>query len=126
MIHILDLPVDGVRIVRVVDESHLVKLEGVIDNAREHTTWVEYRFPGSDVVVHRSCHVTIREGIEALGALQHFDADDWARKLIDGLVKQREETGQPVELRGTFTAQERAAIQRVFISNAALGGTVEG
>lgn len=125
MIHILDEPnVDGVRVERDVDESCLVKLEGVTDNDHEHTTWVEYRRPGSDVIVHRSCHVTIKEGLEARGALQHFDVDAWAQKLVDGLKAQRAETGQPVELRGTFTSQEREAIGRVFASEPALGGSV--
>lgn len=52
-----------------VDESLLVKSEGVIDTANEYTTWVEYRFPGSEVIVHRSAHVTIKHW-PGLGAEQ--------------------------------------------------------
>jgi hypothetical protein len=126
MIHILDLPdVDGVRVERDVDESKLVKLEGATDNEHEYTTWVEYRFPGSDVIVHRSCHVTIKEGLEAQGRAQYFDVDRWARDLVDGLKKQRRETGKPVELKGMFTAQELAAVRRVFAADQALGGIIQ-
>lgn len=73
MITILSLPdTDGVLHPGEVEESLLVKLEGVVDNDNEHTTWVEYRFPGSDVVVHRSCHVTLKRGIFAEGIVQPF------------------------------------------------------
>ena len=106
-----------------VDEALLVKTEGVIDNNRERTTWVEYRFPDSDVVVHRSCHVMLKVGLDAVGALQHFDVDAWARGLVAELVKQRNETGQSVELRGRFTSQERAALERVF-EDASIGGRI--
>lgn len=51
-----------------VDESLLVKTEGVVDNDNERTTWVEYRFPGSETIVHRSVHVTIKQWPEGLGA----------------------------------------------------------
>lgn len=61
MIHILrEENAAGVRVPDEVDESLLIKTEGVVANDDEHTTWVEYRFPGSDVVVHRSCHVTLK------------------------------------------------------------------
>lgn len=63
LIHIL---CDGVE--SDVDEALLVKTEGVIDNDDEHTTWVEYRFPGSDVIVHRSCHVTLKKWPDGMGA----------------------------------------------------------
>lgn len=52
-----------------VDESLLVKTEGLIDNDHERTTWVEYRFPGSDQIVHRSVHVTIKQWPDGLGAI---------------------------------------------------------
>lgn len=55
LVHILDQGVE-----RDVDESLLVRTDGVIDNARERIVWVEYRFPDSDVIVHRSAHVTIK------------------------------------------------------------------
>lgn len=44
-----------------LDESLLQKLEGKIDNAIETTTWVEYRQAGSDEIIHRSVHVTLKE-----------------------------------------------------------------
>jgi len=50
-----------------VDETLLVKTEGVVDDDNEHTTWVEYRFPQSDVIVHRSAHVTIKRWPHGLG-----------------------------------------------------------
>jgi hypothetical protein len=55
-----------------VDESELVKCEGVVDNDNEHTTWVEYRFPGSDVIVHRSVHVHLKQGLFAAGVAADF------------------------------------------------------
>lgn len=52
-----------------VEESTLVKTEGVIDNDNERTTFIEYRFPNSDVIVHRSCHVTLKKWPEGVGAI---------------------------------------------------------
>lgn len=125
MIHILDTPdVDGSRAERDVDESELVKTEGVTNDDHEHTTWVEYRWPGSDLVVHRSCHVTVKEGLAGQGRLQHFNIDAWAYALIAELKAQREATGQPVELLGEFTVQEREAIGRVFASDPSLSGSI--
>lgn len=43
-----------------MDESLLVKLEGVVDNEGELTTWVEYRPIGEDEIIHRSAHVTLK------------------------------------------------------------------
>lgn len=43
------------------DESNLNKVEGVIDNETEYTTWTEYR-NASGEVVHRSAHVTVKVG----------------------------------------------------------------
>jgi hypothetical protein len=72
LIHILREPdADGVRTEDDVDASQLVKTEGVIDNEDEHTTWVEYRFPGSDVIVHRSCHVTLKKWPDGITAIAH-------------------------------------------------------
>lgn len=51
-----------------VDEALLVKSEGVIENDDERTTWVEYRFIGSDAVAHRSVHVTLKKWPEGMGA----------------------------------------------------------
>lgn len=63
LIHILR---DGVE--SDVEEATLVKAEGVVENDHEHTTWIEYRMPGSDVIVHRSAHVTVKQWPGALGA----------------------------------------------------------
>ena len=52
-----------------VDETLLVTTVGEVDNAHERTTWVEYRFPDSDVIVHRSVHVTLKEWPQGLGAV---------------------------------------------------------
>lgn len=95
-----------------VEEELLVKTEGSVDNDVERTTWVEYRYPGSDVVVHRSCHVVLKKGLDAVGALQHFDVDAWARDVVAALLKKREETGQPVTLQGKYTLEELAALNR--------------
>ena len=44
-----------------MDESLLDKIEGIIDNSNEYTTWVEYRLKGtSEPFVHRSAHVTLK------------------------------------------------------------------
>jgi hypothetical protein len=42
-----------------MDESLLVKQEGVIDTENEMTTWVEYWLDGE--LVHRSAHVTLKQ-----------------------------------------------------------------
>ncbi len=44
-----------------MDESLLRRVDGEIDNEREHTTWVEYYL--EDELVHRSVHVTLKQGI---------------------------------------------------------------
>ena len=44
-----------------LDETLLEKLEGFVDNADEYTTWVEYRLIGSDEIVHRSVHVSLKK-----------------------------------------------------------------
>ncbi len=50
-----------------VDDSLLVRMDGGVDNDHECTTWVEYRFPGEDRIVHRSVHVTLKEWPTAVG-----------------------------------------------------------
>lgn len=50
-----------------LDESTLRKVEGVIDNDHECTTWVEYYL--GDELVHRSVHVILKEFPEGFGAL---------------------------------------------------------
>ena len=104
-----------------VDDSLLVKTEGGVDNDHERTTWVEYRRPGSDVVIHRSAHVTLKRGLEGAGQQTHFDVDAWARNLVDDLIAQRRETGQPAELRGVFTSEEQDALRRALDSSGVAG-----
>lgn len=43
-----------------MEEAELLKTEGVVDNEREFTRWVEYRIPGQERPVHRSAHVTLK------------------------------------------------------------------
>lgn len=52
-----------------IEEDQLIKLEGVVDNENEYTTWVEYRFPNDDHIVHRSAHVTLKKWPEGMGAV---------------------------------------------------------
>ena len=42
-----------------MDDSLLVRTDGVVDNDNEYTTWVEYRLDGK--IVHRSAHVTVKK-----------------------------------------------------------------
>lgn len=42
-----------------MDDSLLVKQEGIVDNDDEYTTWVEYWLDGE--LVHRSAHVTLKK-----------------------------------------------------------------
>jgi len=44
-----------------MDESLLVKTEGVFDDDNERTTWVEYRLGGE--LVHRSAHVCLKKNV---------------------------------------------------------------
>lgn len=54
----------GEGVLDQIDELHLYKHEGVVDNEHEHTTFVEYWLP---VLVHRSAHVTLKRGATATG-----------------------------------------------------------
>lgn len=65
LVHILR--VDGTE--DDVDDSLLVKTEGVTDNENEITTWVEYRFPGEDRIVHRSVSMQLKQWPGGLGAV---------------------------------------------------------
>lgn len=114
LIHILRGPDErGIRVEDDVEESLLEKKEEVVENDDEYTTAVEYRFPDSDVIVHRSCHVTLKKRPAGLdGILQHISLDGWAQDLIARLMRQREETGKPVELKGRFTPAEQEALAR--------------
>ena len=49
-----------------MDDSLLVKQEGIVDNDDEHTTWVEYWLDGE--LVHRSAHVTLKKSPSFVGA----------------------------------------------------------
>jgi len=49
-----------------MDDSLLVKQEGVVDNDNERTTWVEYWLEGE--LVHRSAHVTLKKALTFAGA----------------------------------------------------------
>jgi hypothetical protein len=42
----------------LMDPAQLSKREGVLDNANERTTWVEYW--DGDELVHRSVHVSLK------------------------------------------------------------------
>lgn len=50
----------GVREPDQVDESLLVRTDTREEDDERIVEAVEYRFPGSDVIVHRSCHVTVK------------------------------------------------------------------
>lgn len=52
--------------------KNLVRTNGVLENDHELTTWVEYRYPNSDVIVHRSAHVTVKKTPELSGVVQPF------------------------------------------------------
>ncbi len=58
---------DGQR--EEVEESKLQRLDGTVDTPEAYTTWVEYRFPGSDRVVHRSAHVQMKQWPAGLQAV---------------------------------------------------------
>lgn len=59
-----------------MDDSLLVRSDGVVDNENERTTWVEYRLasePNSERAVHRSVHVTLKKaGVFAQGEIGKF------------------------------------------------------
>jgi hypothetical protein len=54
----------------LMDDSLLEKREGWVDNDQEYTTWIEY-WDGEELV-HRSVHVTIKEGVGVEGAIGGF------------------------------------------------------
>lgn len=49
----------------MMDESLLVKTEGVLDDENEYTTWQEWRLEGK--IVKRGAHVTLKRNIVAEG-----------------------------------------------------------
>ena len=46
------------------DEATLIKKSGVVETDTEYTTWVEYHNATGELV-HRSAHVTIKQGLIA-------------------------------------------------------------
>lgn len=54
------------------DELTLHKLEGLVDNERERTTWVEYRETADGPIIHRSVHVTLKVGVSLETAVGGF------------------------------------------------------
>lgn len=58
----VQLEVDGP--ITQMDEALLERRDGFVDTPKEHTTWVEYWLPGTmDRAVHRSVHVTLKQGL---------------------------------------------------------------
>ena len=57
----------------LMDETLLDKRTGVLDNENEYTTWVEYRLPGSDEIVHRSAHITFKRNVISNTAIGGFN-----------------------------------------------------
>jgi hypothetical protein len=54
-----------------LEESTLLKKDGVVDNDNEYTTWVEYWL--GEELVHRSVHVTLKKAaVFALPETQGF------------------------------------------------------
>lgn len=45
------------------EETVLIKTEGVVDDEREYTRWVEYRETPDGEIVHRSVHVHLKAGL---------------------------------------------------------------
>lgn len=44
-----------------MDEAALVKSEGSEDHPDLRLSWVEYRLPGEDEIVHRSVHIDVKQ-----------------------------------------------------------------
>jgi len=55
-----------------LEESTLIKTEGLIDNENEKTTWVEYRLPGNDEIIHRSAHVALKKNVTLNSQIEGF------------------------------------------------------
>ncbi len=64
-----DAPEPGGVVLCAVPEEMLVKLTGQVENDNELTNWVEYRLPGSDLIVHRSAHVVLKQAGQLAAAL---------------------------------------------------------
>lgn len=50
---------------QMMEESLLVKTEGVLDDEVEHTTWTEWRLDGR--IVKRGAHVLLKKNVLAEG-----------------------------------------------------------
>lgn len=59
----INVEINGVR--GQMDESLLVQKDGGFENEIEKTVWREFYL--DDVLVHRSVHVTLKEGVGAEG-----------------------------------------------------------
>lgn len=55
-----------------MDESALVRTDGKFEDDNEMTTWVEYRLPGSEEIVHRSAHVFLKKALFSEGMAAAF------------------------------------------------------
>ena len=53
-----------------MDEALLERRDGLVDNDNERTEWVEYWL--GDELVHRSVHVTLKQGVEHVLELGPF------------------------------------------------------
>lgn len=64
--------IDGVH--GETDVTELIRKDGLFENDHEKTTWVEYRRKShpDEAPVHRSVHVTIKEGVELFPAVGGF------------------------------------------------------
>ena len=56
-----------------MDESLLLRSEGVVNDDNEYTTWVEYHVPGNPRAVHRSVHVRLKKGVFGESAVGSFN-----------------------------------------------------
>lgn len=55
-----------------IDDSLLVKTEGVFEDDNERTTWVEYRLTPDGEIIHRSVSVYLKKGLLAESAVGGF------------------------------------------------------
>lgn len=54
-----------------LEEATLEKREGVVDDDRECTRWIEYWLDGE--LVHRSVHIVLKKAVSAESAVQGFE-----------------------------------------------------
>ena len=50
-----------------VEEAELEKREGVDETNDAFVGWTEFRFPGSEEIVHRSVRVDLKSGVDLSG-----------------------------------------------------------